>query len=60
MILFPPLFGLIFVLLLIFKLLGGSVSWILVIIFGALFVIPLCLFIFMWIRSSMKKGKIEK
>jgi hypothetical protein len=59
MFLIPPLFGFIFVLLLAYKLLGGGISWIIVWIFGGLFVIPLIIFILMWISYSAKNKKTK-
>ena len=54
MILLPFFFGFIFALLLIYKLVGGHIDWIYVIISGAFFIVPFIFFIFAWIRFNAK------
>lgn len=55
MILLPFVFGLVFFLTLALKLLGGPISWIVVIIFGALFILPIIALIILDIISRVKK-----
>tara|TARA_R110002167_G_scaffold76925_1_gene213879 strand:+ start:808 stop:999 length:192 start_codon:yes stop_codon:yes gene_type:complete len=59
MILLPFLFGFIFILLLLYKVLGGGLDWVYVIISGALFILPLLYFIFAWWRYNAKLKKAK-
>lgn len=54
MILLPFIFGFIFILTLALKLLNGPISWLVVIIFGALFIIPIIVVIILEIISRIK------
>ena len=55
MFLLPIFFGFVFLLLGIYKLLGGDISNIYIILSGALFIIPIILFIIYWIKFNIKK-----
>ena len=54
MILLPFLFALVFFLTLALKLLGGHISWWVVIISGALFILPIIIAIILEIRYRIK------
>ncbi|TNF65186.1 MAG: hypothetical protein EP298_13115 [Gammaproteobacteria bacterium] len=57
MVLIPFLFGLIFFLLLLIKVLGGQISMIAIVITGVLFIVPIIWFLIAWIQFSIKKKK---
>lgn len=54
MLLLPFVFGIIFLLTLALKLLGGNIAWWIVITMGLLFIIPLMIFLFISIYSHKK------
>lgn len=54
MIFLLPAFGLLFFLTLALKLLGGHISWLVVIISGALFILPIIVLIVLDITSRIK------
>jgi len=54
MLFIPVIFGIIFFLVFTLKLLGGMISWWIVIVFGALFIIPIIIFVVLDILSRRK------
>ena len=60
MILLPFLFGLVFFLTLTLKLLGGHIAWWIVIILGALFILPIVILTILEVTTRIKnRNKLE-
>lgn len=57
MLFIPVVFGLIFFLTLALKLLGGKIAWWVVIIFGALFILPILILMIMAALARFKHSK---
>ncbi|MCX7126234.1 MAG: hypothetical protein NTU49_11035 [Gammaproteobacteria bacterium] len=55
MIFLIPVFGLIFLLTLLLKLIGGHISWLVIIIFAVLFILPIIALIILGIISKVKE-----
>ena len=57
MFLLPFLFGLIFILTLTLKLLGGAIAWWIVIVFGTIFIVPFVMLVALEVLSRTKNKK---